>query len=205
MLISLTHKEYGMKTVKVGCLATLFSLVVTSLLMATSVSMKISGPGAVNDTTIKAGEQVSVDIYVATDTVFNGFSFGFSIESPSIKSITHVPDSSKGLNRNGDVKGYNGWEDTTLWDFQGVFAIESDWEGQLPELIGFGGVSFKKDYRPHDLMKVLSFDIVLPDTGMITVDSSFFPPGGKWMFAGAPTTKIVEPQWGGPYKFKVIK
>jgi hypothetical protein len=195
-----------MKSVKVWSLAIIFLVVATTASMAISVSMKLSGPGAVNDTTIKAGQKVSVDIYVANDTVVTGFTLGFSIKSPSIKSITHVYDSSKGLTEDGDVKAYNGWEDTSIWDFEGVFVSgKSDWDGQLPDLIGFGGVCFKNDYRPHDLKRVLSFDIVVPDTGMIVVDSSFFPPGGNWMFAGPPPDQIKVPKWGGPYKFKVIK
>jgi hypothetical protein len=194
-----------MKSVKVWSLAIILLVVGATASMAISVSMKVSGPGVVNDTTVKAGQPVSVDIYVANDTVYTGFTLGFSIKSPSIKSITHVHDSTKGLNQNGDVKGHNGWGDASIWDFDGVFSVESDWNGQLPDLIGFGGVCFKKEYRPHDLMKVLSFDIVVPDTGMITVDSSFFPPGGKWMFAGDNPSLTKEPQWGGPYKFKVIK
>ncbi len=172
---------------------------------ATSISMKISGPGAVNDSTIKAGEEVSVDLYIANDTVFTGFSIGFTIKSPSIKSITHIPDSGNGLNENGDIKGYNGWEDKSIWDFGGIFAVERDWDGQLPELLGFGGLCIKKDYLPHKLAKVLSFDMIVPDTGMITIDSSFFPPGGRWMFSAPPPGRAEEPQWGGPYSFRVIK
>ncbi|MFQ6008794.1 MAG: hypothetical protein ACE5K8_07590, partial [Candidatus Zixiibacteriota bacterium] len=192
-----------MKLVKKCSLAIILLVVGVTGSMAASVSMKISGPGVVNDTTIKAGEKVSVDIYIANDTVYTGFTLGFSITSPSIKSIIHVPDSNNGLNPNGDVKGHNGWEDASIWDFEGVFvSAKSDWDGQLPDLIGFGGVCFKNEYKPHDLMKVISFDMIVPDTGMITVDSSFFPPAGKWMFAGAPTGKTEEPKWGGPYNFR---
>ncbi len=193
-----------MNAVKVWCLAVVFLVVGVSFSTATSVSMKISGPGAVNDSTIQAGKEVSVDIYVANDTVFSGFSLGFSIKSPAIKSITHVPDSGNGLNENGDIKGYNGWEDKSIWDFAGILVVERNWDGKLPELLGFGGLCIKKDYMPHDLVKVLSLDIIVPEAGMITIDSSFFPPGGKWMFA-ASLGPTEGPKWGGPYTFKVIK
>lgn len=194
-----------MNAVKVWSLAIVFLVICLSSSMAASVSMKISGPGMVNDSTIKVGEKVSVDIYIANDTIFTGFSLGFSIKSPTIKSITHVSDSGNGLNDNGDIKGHNGWEDKSIWDFGGVFAVERDWDGELPELLGFGGLCVKKDYEPHDLAKVLSFEIIVPDTGMITIDSSFFPPGGRWMFSAPPPGPAGEPDWAGPYTFKAVK
>jgi hypothetical protein len=176
-----------------------------SSVLAGSVSMKISGPGAVNDSTIKAGEQVSVDIYIANDTIFKGYSLGFAIKSPTIKTVVHVVDSGNGLNDRGDIKGYNGWDDKSIWDFGGVFVVERDWDGELPEILGFGGLSIKKLYEPHELAKVLSFELIIPDTGVITIDSSFFPPGGTWMFSAPPPGRTEEPDWLGPYTFKVIK
>jgi hypothetical protein len=194
-----------MKSVKGWILVVTLLFIGIGSALGASVSMKISGPGAVNDTTIKAGEKVFFDIYVVNDTIFTGFSLGFAIKSPTIKTIIHVPDSGNGLNRNGDVKGYNGWEDKSIWDFAGVMVAEqSDWDGVLPELLGIGGICIKKDYMPHELMKVLSFEAIIPEPGVITVDSSFFPPGGTWMFAGSPGP-VVTPEWGGPYTFKVVK
>jgi len=169
------------------------------------VSMKLSGPGAVNNSTIKAGENVLVDIYIANDTFFTGFSLGFTVKSPMIKNIIHVIDSGNGLNENGDIKGYNGWQDKSIWDFGGVFTVEHDWDGELPEVLGFGGLCIEKQYLPHDLMKVLSFEMIVPDTGLITVDSSFFPPGGRWIFLAPPPGQTEEPNWLGPYTFKVVK
>ena len=176
-------------------------LVVIALpVFATDVSMGISGPGAINDSTIKAGEKVSVDIYWANDHQPMGFTTGFKIVSETIKKIIHVPDSGNGINPRGDVKGYNGWEDRSIWDLQGVFVVERDWDGILPDTIGFGGAVVKKRYKPHPKQKVLSFDIIVPDTGILVIDSSFFPPGGYWKFGpeGRPT-------WAGPYRFRVVK
>ncbi|RME31513.1 MAG: hypothetical protein D6800_00700 [Candidatus Zixiibacteriota bacterium] len=177
----------------------LFLTVVPSL-RATDVSMAISGPGAVNDSTIKAGKKVSVDIYWANDHQPMGFTTGFKITSDNIKRIIHPADSGNGINPRGDVKGYNGWQDRSIWDLGGVFVVTRNWDGELPDTIGFGGAVVKKRYKPHPKQKVLSFDIIVPDTGTIVIDSSFFPPGGYWKFGpkGHPT-------WAGPYKFHVIK
>ncbi len=172
---------------------------------SSGISLKISGPGAVNDSTIKAGEKVSVDIYVANTDIYTGFSFGFKILSPTIKNIVHVTDSGNGLNERGDIKGYNGWNDKSIWDFGGVFPVECDWDGILPDTLGFGGLCVKKEYTPHDMMKVLSFEIIVPDAGKLTIDSSYFPPGGRWMFAPSPPGNIEEPKWYGPYIFNVVK
>jgi len=102
----------------------------------TKVTLAISGPGAVNDTTIKAGEPVSVDIYWENgDDDRRGFTTGFKITSETIKNITHVADSGNGINDFGDVKAHNGWEGFSAWDFSGIRAVLIDWDGQLPDLI----------------------------------------------------------------------
>ena len=194
-----------MNAVKVTCTAIFFLAFGVSSVLAGSVSMKISGPGAVNDSTIKVGEKVSVDIFIANDTVFRGYSLGFTVKSPTIKTVAHVVDSGNGLNDRGDIKGYNGWEDKSIWDFGGVFVVERDWDGELPELLGFGGLCIKKRYEQHELAKVLSFEMIVPEAGVITIDSSFFPPGGTWMFSAPPPGRTEEPDWLGPYTFKVIK
>ncbi len=180
-------------------------LVFTVCAMAGSVSMKISGPGAVNDSTIQAGKEVSLDIYVSNDSMYTGFSFGFTFESPDIKKIIHVSDSLPSLNENGDIKGHNGWEDRSTWNFGGVYAVEKDWDGVMPELLGFGGLSIQQEYKPHDIMKVISANMVFTEAGTISIDSAFYPPGGGWMFANPSENGTHLPKWGGPYTFKVVK
>ncbi|HWR82889.1 MAG TPA: hypothetical protein VN285_06285 [Candidatus Deferrimicrobium sp.] len=174
-----------------------------SIAWAGSVGLKISGPGAVNDSTIKAGEKVSVDIYISSDTMFTGFSLGFKVLSPTIKNIIHVADSGKGLNKGGDVKGYNGWQDRSVWDM-GLWPVERSWDGVLPDTLAFGGVSIKNRFNPQPPTKVLSFEMIVPETGQLKVDSSFFPPGGRWLFSAQPGPQ-VEPKWLGPYTFNVVK
>jgi len=173
---------------------------------ATSVKMALSGKGAVNETAIKAGEPVSVDIILENDTVFTGFTMGFKLTSPSLKEIIHVSDSGGGLNEAGDIKGHNGWQDQSVWDLNGVFVRETDWDGRLPDTIGFGGLSVKQKYSAHKPEKKLSFDIMVPGTGVLVIDSAFFPPGGKWLYsAPARLGPSLAPEWGGPYKFEVVK
>jgi hypothetical protein len=64
------------------CTALFFLAFGVSSILASSVSMKISGPGAVNDSTIKVGEKVTVDIFIVNDTVFRGYSLGFTVKRP---------------------------------------------------------------------------------------------------------------------------
>ena len=170
-------------------------------LMPASVSLKISGEGAVNDSTIQAGKPVSVDIYFENDSVWAGFTLGFAIKSPDIKTITHVVDSGMGINDRGDVKGFNGWENKSIWDLAGIFVVESDWDGTLPELLGLGGVCVKQRYHPHEWQKNMSFDIIVNEPGTLVVDSAFFPPGGNWLFS----PPAHEPVWDGPFQYKVVK
>ena len=190
-----------MRNLKLPIVTAFVLLVFTISAMAGSVSMKISGPGAVNDSTIQAGKEVSVDIYVSNDSLYTGFSFGFAFKSPDIKKIIHVSDSIPSLNKNGDVKGHNGWQDQSIWNFGGVYAVEKDWDGVMPELLGFGGLSIQQHYEPHDIQKCISVNMVIPETGTITIDSAFFAPSGRWLFAPPSTA----PKWGGPYNIKVVK
>jgi len=168
--------------------------------MAASISLKLSGPGAVNDSTIRVGDTVLVDIYWTNDKPRRGFTVGFEISSKDIKNVLHVSDSGKGLNKNGDVKGYNGWEDKSIFDVTGVMIPEVDWDGELPDVLGFGGAVAKQRYNAHEEMKCLSFEMIVPETGTLTVDSSFWPPGGYWKFGSG-----EKPEWTGPYHFKVVE
>ena len=173
---------------------------------AADITMMLSGQGAVNDTTIKAGQPVSIDVVVENDTVFTGFTMGFKLTSPDLAEIVHLADTNGGLNEAGDVKGHNGWQDQSIWDLNGVFVRETDWDGKLPETIGFGGLSVKSRYTAHKAERKLSFDIIVPQAGVLVIDSSFFPPGGKWLFsAPARIGPSLGPEWGGPYKFNVIE
>ena len=173
----------------------------------TSISMQISGPGAVNDSTIKVGEPVSVDIYWENgDDDRRGFTTGFKITSPdsSITNIVHVADSGKGINDSGDVKAHGGWGGAQAWDFGGIRVITIDWDGELPELVGFGGFVVKNKYNKHADKKVLSWTMVVPEAGTIAIDSSFFRPGGIWAVAG-PNGVEIPPEWGGPYTYRAVK
>jgi hypothetical protein len=170
-----------------------------------SVRLKLSGAGAVNDSTIKMGQPVSVDVYVTNDSSREGFSLGFAFKSETIKKIVHPSaDSGKGLatSKKGDIKGFNGWQDKTVWDFGGVYVVEKDWDGMMPELLGFGGISVKQGMQVvAEPTKVLSIDLIVPEAGQLVIDSAFFPPGGEWVF----TPPTIRPAWGGPYKFTVVK
>ena len=169
--------------------------------MASSVSIKLSGPGAVNDSTIKVGEKVSFDVYILNDAKYTVFNLGFKISSSDITTVTHPVDSGKGLNPKGDIKAYGGFEDKSIFDMTGVLPVERDWDGKLPELVGFGGHCVYKSYDPHEEAKKLSFDLLFDEAGTIVVDSSFFPPAGVWLIAQPKST----PAWGGPYTFQVVK
>lgn len=185
---------------------TILLVVAVGSVGATGVSLKLSGPGAAGEATIKAGQPVSVDIVIENDTIFTGFTMGFKITSPDLESIIHVADKGNGLNEAGDIKGHNGWQDKSIWDFSGVFVCEIDWDGKLPDALGFGGLAVKYKYVAHKAERKLSFDIMIPEAGILVIDSAFYPPGGKWLFsAPARIGASLSPSWGGPYKFKVVK
>ena len=121
-------------------------VLVATAAMSATVSMKLSGAGKVNDSTIKAGEKVSLDVYFDNEKPRMGLSIGFKISSPdkSITTIVHPADSGKGLDDSaGDVKGYNGYEGKGIFDLLNK-PIFSDWDGTLPDQMGFMTHIFKK-------------------------------------------------------------
>ena len=195
-----------MRTNTLFAITTFLIVAAVASVGATGITLKLSGAGAAGEATIKAGQPVSVDIVIENDTIFTGFTMGFKITSPDLESIVHVADTGNGINETGDVKGFNGWQDESIWDLNGVFVRETNWDGKLPDTLGFGGLAVKKKYTAHKAEKKLSFDIMVPQAGTIVIDSSFFPPGGRWLFsAPARLGATLSPDWGGPYKFKVVK
>ena len=144
------------------------------------IVLKLSGPGAVNDSTIKAGEKVAIEWHMSNKKPRRGISIGFKFTSPDIEKVVHVADSGNGINENGDVKGYNGWQDKSIFDLTGVLAAQKDWDGMLPDTLGFGALVVKNSYEPHEMTKTLSVDLIVPTPGTLMIDSTFFPPGGNW-------------------------
>ncbi len=197
-----------MTRITVTIIAALLCALFVSAATAASVSMKLSGPGKVNDTTIKAGQKVSLDLYLSNDTTHMGLSVGFKFSSPdgSIKTIVHPVDSTvKAVEGSkGDIIAFNGFEDRSRFDLLNQVVL-SDWDGKLPDVMGFMMHVFKKRWDKMPETKAYSIQFVVPEAGMLKVDSCFFPPAGRWI---ATTEKAIVsdvPKWGGPYKFRVVK
>lgn len=179
--------------------------------MSSTVSIKLSGAGKVNDSTIKAGQKVSLDIYFDNEVPRMGLSLGFRIFSPdkSITTILHPADSGNGIEDSkggvrGDIKGYNGFEDKAIFNLLNK-AVITNWDGKLPDTMGIMTMVFGKIWKPQPVQKCYSIDIIVPTAGLIAVDSSFFPPGGRWMMVTEANKPEHFPTWKGPYKYKVVK
>ena len=181
----------------------MMAMILCGAAFGTTVSMSISGKGAINDSTIVAGEPVTLNMLMENDAVHRGFTMGFKINSGDIKKIVHVADSGKGMNERGDLKAFNGWQDKSIWDLNGLFIVEADWDGILPDTLGLGGICVKQEYKVHEKQKCLSFDLMVPTTGTFVIDSSFFPPSGIWVFVGS-DDQGHPPAWKGPYKISVV-
>ncbi|PWB74489.1 hypothetical protein C3F09_03925 [candidate division GN15 bacterium] len=175
--------------------------------MAATVSMKLSGAGKVNDSTIKAGEKVSLDIYFDNEKPRMGLSLGFKLSSPdkSITTIVHPADSGKGLAPSaGDIKGYGIYANKSVFKVLNQ-PVLADWDGKLPDVMGFMTMVLKDPWATQPVAKNYSIDLIVPTAGTLVVDSAFFPPGGKWIFVTEANQPPDIPVWKGPYKFKVVK
>lgn len=178
---------------------------------ATTISMKLSGPGVVNDSTVKAGQKVSLDIYSENNEEWQGITFTFKMTSPTIKKV-EFPSDSTGINERGNVHGFNGWQDKSIWDLF-VKVPEYELNGELPEVFGVGAAVVKNKYKSHPKQKILSFDVRFTETGAVIIDSTSIPGNGGsvWKVARSPRVTPVgkesqEPvKWNGPVRFKVVK
>lgn len=171
----------------------------------TIMRLKLSGPGAINDSTIRAGQPVSVDVYYSNSKTRRLFFMGLKFSSPDIKSVVHVGDSGKALNDHGDIKGHNGFDDHSIWDMRGTIVGSTDWDGTLPDIAGVGGVCIKQQFEPRPLTKSLSFTMSFPTPGSVTVDTCSWGPRkiNSNQFLNGDDREA--PQWDGPYHFVVVK
>ncbi|MBK7143367.1 MAG: hypothetical protein IPH75_14940 [bacterium] len=193
---------------RMAALMVMSLVLMAGMAYSADVSMKISGPGAVDATTIKAGQKVTFDVYITNEIERRGLSIGFKFYSPdsTIKSISHPADSGKGMdNTKGDVKSWGPYAGSKTFDVLNA-AVTDNWDGTLPDVMGFMAHIMYKKYMPHENMKAYSMDVIVPNAGTLAVDSSFFEPGGNWMMV----TEATEPEphrptWNGPYTFKVVK
>ncbi len=106
------------------------------------------------------------------------------------------------------MKGHNGWQNTDVWDFAGIWTPSPNWDGVLPDTMGFAGAVMGKRYNKHEAMKVLSWEMIIPEAGTLVVDSCFIPPGTVWQIIHQPAKDSrteTKPSWGGPYVFKVVE
>ncbi len=196
-----------MFTKRIAVMTALALMLAAGMVYSADVSMKISGPGRVDDTTIKAGQKVTFDVYITNEIDRQGLSVGFKFFSPdsSIKEIKHPADSGKGMeNTAGDAKAYGPYEGHTTFDIMNAF-VTDNWDGQLPDVAGFMAHIMKKVYKAHETTKAYSIDLVVPTPGTLAVDSSFFGAGGVWMMVTDPQMEPHQPAWKGPYTFKVVK
>lgn len=173
----------------------------------TGVKITISGEGVVNDSTIKVGKPVTVEVHFANDTTRSVFTTGFKMTSDDVKTIKHVKDDNSIFLDSVWVGGYNGFQDKTIWDMTGLRVVPIDWDGNMPELIGFGGVAVRQGLPKQDFTKQFSWDFIAEQTGTIVIDSSFYPPRNRWIFATPERAggEPVEPDWYGPYTITVIE
>jgi hypothetical protein len=169
-----------------------------------SAQIILSGPGVIDDTTIAAGQPVTLEFHLTNDQNRRGLSMGFEISSDDIEKIVHVADSGNGMTPLGDIKAYNGFETNQYFDLKGLWININAWSGDLPDTVGFAGLNLRTVYPPHPLMKAFTCDIMVPTPGTLVVDSTFCRPGITWK-AFDMEEKEEYPTWHGPYNFKVVQ
>jgi hypothetical protein len=106
----------------------------------------------------------------------NGATLGFVIYSPDGANGNLVHDIAMGAD----------WGGTTYWDLpSGILTLDVD--GTLPEQILTGGATIAKGFNSAVYVPVLTFQIDMIDSGVVCIDSMFFPPAGEWvMTPGGP-------------------
>ncbi len=138
-------------------------------------------------------------------------SFDFMYTNNSGESIMGFTNGYRVYSPDGaDVSIQSGSAIGNLWTgsiFNDAFVI--DYFGPGPDTVGFGGVTIFGDGVPTGTADVafrLTLNPLEPadDGKQVCVDSSFWPPGGQWMWAssGGGSGNYV-PAWDGPHCFEI--
>ena len=197
----------------------LFLLLATALpaFAINRVSIKLTEPGqtAAVETAI-VGHPYEIKISLGNDYILGGMQLGFTIYSPEGASWT--------LDAQPDGYGPDGYQTggqfitvasgcrmdppETVWDMSGLAIIETDVDGQSPDLLFIGGVANNNGLPTGTMQHMLSIHFT-PESpgsgpiGTICIDSIFIPPAGDFVFVNVDGV-TAPPSFTGPYCWPVM-
>ena len=145
------------------------------------------------------GEQLTfhVGMYNNTGSKIKGIINGFRVHSPNGASWNTTV---------GDTLGTLAWKDA----FDLIFAINYfGITGRGADTVAFGGSVLSGNGLPNGFNDSAYSIRIGPINSShagktICIDSSFYPPAGRWKWA-LTGTESVFPDWGGPYCFQVTE
>ncbi len=115
----------------------------------------------------------------------------FEIYSPSNPGM-YVGWLSSGGTYGSSIVALNSWASPSVWSLAGTI-VATDIDGVLPEQFLIGGASMLNGgFQSDSLLDVFMTELVFVDTGVVCIDSAFFPPSGDWLM-----TATGPPTWGG--------
>ena len=130
-----------------------------------------------------------------TGKPISGLTHGFKVFSPD------------GANWNTTSGSFTDAIDENMYD-GGRFVQTFSVTGSAYDTIGFGGFAIQSDGVP-DKFNSVAFAIQVGPINpsyngkTICIDSSFYPPGGVWLWA-LPADNPVEPDWDGERCFRIV-
>ncbi|HOD66770.1 MAG TPA: hypothetical protein PLR32_00550 [candidate division Zixibacteria bacterium] len=154
--------------------------------------------GLVADGQIQAGKKITFHLRFTNKTGLPvaGFANGFRVYSPDGATWGTTVADTTGLMPKGLMDG-------------GMFITTFGISGSGADTVGFGGFRILKDGLPDGWSDVPATITIGPIPASmvgktVCLDQSFFPPGGYWLWSLEDQVEN-EPDFGGPYCFKIVK
>ncbi len=136
------------------------------------------------------GSKVKVVWSAQTEVQQSAATLGFVLYSPDNPGML-VEWSKSGGSNDSIFVPLNSWVGTSVWSLGGPAAF-TDIDDVLPEQFMLGGIALFGGFQSDTLLDVFMAELVFDDTGVVCIDSAFFPPSADWRMGttGPPT-------WGG--------
>lgn len=192
--------EKILSVVSVICFGAL-ALPTDSMGAEVNVEVRFEGPRvSPNDTIhgldalVAVNSPVTFILSIETDVLLNSSALGFRVYSP---------DGSSALaDWLGDITVLGDWASSDVWTLTGPVLDQSLFDGALPDIFLFGGVTSPLDvesgYGPAPMTDIATVEgRFLVDNSIICIDTTFVPPSGEWLVTHSIEFERVSPTWGG--------
>jgi len=166
------------------------------------------------------GNNYTVRVHIANDTILGGMQLGFKVYSPQHAawnwlyqangfSVNHTPPGTGGYVT--VISGSRMDPPSSVWDMGSLLVTERSMDGVTPDSMLIGGTAWNGGLPVGSLQPMAAIHFAptavgdAGPVGTICFDSSYIPPGGDWMFVDITVGAMpYEPAFSGGHCWPVI-